>query len=177
MFSWPMITGVLDGGVLYSFTSVPQIPATSIFMSALSSGMSGMGNSRISVLPGPVLTAANTLSTRVPQKMTVDPHFLTRCMRAPIHRTCSAARDGNSAIIGIGQANLEKPHVEPKSRRFAQIGRPGLGRADRGLGRGEPRPRRPGRRRRLRPRLDSPSPRARALPDGVLDRPCIGDAR
>src|ERR1700716_2704799 len=38
------------------------MPATSIFMSALSSGISGMGNSRISVLPGPVLTAASTFS-------------------------------------------------------------------------------------------------------------------
>src|SRR6266852_5485025 len=66
MFSWPMITGVLDGGVLYNLTSVPQIPATSIFMSALSSGISGMGNSRISVRLGPVLTAANTFSTCVP---------------------------------------------------------------------------------------------------------------
>jgi hypothetical protein len=58
-----MITGVFEGGVLYSLTSVPQIPATSILMSALSSGMSGMGNSRISVLLGPVLTAASTFST------------------------------------------------------------------------------------------------------------------
>src|SRR5207249_1310214 len=66
MFSWPMITGALDGGDLYSFTSVPQIPATSIFMSALSSGISGMGNSRISVRLGPTLTAANTFSTCVP---------------------------------------------------------------------------------------------------------------
>jgi len=29
MFSWPHDNGALDGGVLYSFTSVPQIPATS----------------------------------------------------------------------------------------------------------------------------------------------------
>src|SRR5258708_15856464 len=38
------------------------MPATSIFMSALSSGISGIGNSRISVLPGAVLTAASTFS-------------------------------------------------------------------------------------------------------------------
>src|SRR5258706_7577378 len=38
------------------------MPATSILRRALSAGMSGMGNSRISVLPGPVLTAANTFS-------------------------------------------------------------------------------------------------------------------
>src|SRR5689334_20185420 len=38
------------------------MPATSIFMSALSAGISGIGYSRISVLPGPVLTAASTFS-------------------------------------------------------------------------------------------------------------------
>src|SRR5690349_21619471 len=38
------------------------MPATSIFMRALSAGISGMGYSRISVLPGPVRTAANTFS-------------------------------------------------------------------------------------------------------------------
>src|SRR5438046_5434280 len=38
------------------------MPATSIFMSALSAGISGIGNSRISVLLGPVRTAASTLS-------------------------------------------------------------------------------------------------------------------
>src|ERR1700704_2153047 len=63
MFSWPMITALLVGGVLYSLTSVPQIPATSIFIKAASSGMSGMGYSRISVLLGATLTAARTFST------------------------------------------------------------------------------------------------------------------
>jgi hypothetical protein len=43
-------------------TSVPQIPATSIFIKAASSGISGIGYSRISVLLGPTLTAASTLS-------------------------------------------------------------------------------------------------------------------
>src|SRR5262249_14811147 len=38
------------------------MPATSIFMRALSSGMSGIGYSRISVLLGPVRTAASTCS-------------------------------------------------------------------------------------------------------------------
>src|SRR5262245_10234687 len=38
------------------------MPATSIFMSALSAGISGIGYSRISVLLGPVLTAASTFS-------------------------------------------------------------------------------------------------------------------
>src|SRR5213592_859489 len=62
MFSCPMITGAGVGGVLYSFTSVPQMPPTSTLRSAASSGMSGMGYSRISVLLGPVRTAANTFS-------------------------------------------------------------------------------------------------------------------
>jgi hypothetical protein len=62
MFSWPMITGALEGGVLYSLTSVPQMPATSIFISALSSAMSGIGYLRISVRLGPVRTAASTCS-------------------------------------------------------------------------------------------------------------------
>jgi hypothetical protein len=57
-----MITGALEGGSRYNLTSVPQIPATSIFSKALSGGISGIGNSRISVLPGPTLTAASTFS-------------------------------------------------------------------------------------------------------------------
>src|SRR6266850_1164615 len=57
-----MITGAFEGGVLYIFTSVPQIPATSIFNKALSSGIWGIANSRISVLPGPTRTAARTFS-------------------------------------------------------------------------------------------------------------------
>ena len=65
MFSWPMITGLLDGGCLYSLTSVPQMPATSIFIRAPSSGMSGIGYSRISVLLGPTRTAASTFSATV----------------------------------------------------------------------------------------------------------------
>src|SRR6185503_2515672 len=38
------------------------MPATSIFISAPSTGMSGIGYSRISVRPGPVRTAARTFS-------------------------------------------------------------------------------------------------------------------
>src|SRR5947199_6630784 len=68
-----MITGAADGGVLYSLTSVPQMPATSIFISALSAGISGIGNSRISVLLGPVLTAASTLSTIMSEFLMLAP--------------------------------------------------------------------------------------------------------
>src|SRR5438105_2951779 len=61
-----MMTGTWEGGVSYILTSVPQMPPTSILSKALSSVTSGMGKSRISVLLGPTLTAANTLSTAVP---------------------------------------------------------------------------------------------------------------
>src|SRR5437870_3595118 len=57
-----MMTGPPVRGCLYILTSVPQMPATSIFIRAPSSGISGMGNSRISVLLGPTLTAASTFS-------------------------------------------------------------------------------------------------------------------
>src|SRR5690349_2342096 len=57
-----MITGAVEGGVSYIFTSVPQIPPTSILSRALSAGISGKGKSRISVLLGPTLTAASTFS-------------------------------------------------------------------------------------------------------------------
>src|SRR5438094_6902904 len=57
-----MMTGIGEGGVLYILTSVPQIPATSTCNKALSSGISGIGNSRISVLLGAILTAARTFS-------------------------------------------------------------------------------------------------------------------
>src|ERR1700691_309910 len=39
------------------------MPPTSIFINAASAGTSGIGNSRISVLLGPVRTAARTFST------------------------------------------------------------------------------------------------------------------
>src|SRR4026208_2052054 len=65
-FPGRMITCSLEGGVLERFTSVPQMPATSIFRSAPSAGMSGIGYSRISVLLGPTRTAASTGSIRSP---------------------------------------------------------------------------------------------------------------
>src|SRR5215469_6061296 len=65
MFSWPMITGPPESGCLNIFTSVPQIPATAIFMRALSSSSCGSGNSRTSNLPAPIFTEARTFSTIV----------------------------------------------------------------------------------------------------------------
>ena len=63
MFSCPMITGAPLSGCLNIFTSVPQIPATSIRSSALSSEISGIANSRTSIVLGPTFTAAATFST------------------------------------------------------------------------------------------------------------------
>ena len=57
-----MITGSGKGGLAYIFTSVPQMPATSTFSRAASSGTSGIAKLRTSVLPGAVLTAARTSS-------------------------------------------------------------------------------------------------------------------
>src|SRR5579872_4614652 len=47
------------------------MPPTSIFISAASAGTSGMGYSRISVLLGPVRTAANTVSATFPRPSVV----------------------------------------------------------------------------------------------------------
>jgi HCOMODA/2-hydroxy-3-carboxy-muconic semialdehyde decarboxylase len=43
--------------------------------------------------------------------MTVASHFLTRCVQPPIRVACSAARDGNSAIIDAGQSKPPKNHM------------------------------------------------------------------
>src|SRR5258708_796293 len=96
MFSCPMITGALEGGSRYSLTSVPQIPATSIFNKALSGGISGMGNSRISVLLGATLTAASTLSTVV---------FLL--VAIPVHGQPST-RSGPQIFL-TGEAQINEP--------------------------------------------------------------------
>src|ERR1700721_791450 len=58
-----MMTGPPDRGCGNILTSVPQMPATSIFRSALSSSISGIGKSRSSSLPGPTFTEASTFST------------------------------------------------------------------------------------------------------------------
>src|ERR1700722_12716581 len=58
-----MMTGPPDRGCGNILTSVPQTPATSIFRSALSSSICGIGKSRISSFPGPTFTEASTFST------------------------------------------------------------------------------------------------------------------
>src|SRR5688572_24595066 len=109
MFSWPMITGVFDGGVLYSLTSVPQIPATSIFTSALSSGTSGIGYYRNSVLLGPVLTAACTFSTTAITSNSRRLHDLfSHALRPPSYRCRIHPLAGNSIVINSGGTKMKR---------------------------------------------------------------------
>jgi len=74
----------------------PADPATSIFMSALSSGISGIEIRASRVLPGPVLTAASTFSTWVPPINDRRLAFFTRCLHAPIGGTRSSAWDAEA---------------------------------------------------------------------------------
>src|SRR5436190_2470341 len=60
-----MMSGAPRSGSLYWLTSVPQTPATSIFSSAASGGISGRSNSRSSVVEGPVFTAASDFPVAV----------------------------------------------------------------------------------------------------------------
>src|SRR5678815_1052773 len=97
-----MITGASDGGCWYSFTSVPQIPATSIFSKALSSGMSGIGNSRISVVPGATLTAARTLSIATCLRYCARIHHCKSDMdRVTISALHQMKRDGRKIVAVV----------------------------------------------------------------------------
>src|SRR5829696_4323513 len=96
MFSWPMITGAAVGGVLYSFTSVPQMPPTSTLRRAASSGISGIGYSRTSVLLGPVLTAANTFSNAFPLLCCCGLHRGLRDARLRLQRFARAFLEGRA---------------------------------------------------------------------------------
>src|SRR5882672_966091 len=109
MFSWPMITGALEGGSRYNFTSVPQIPATSIFNKALSCGISGMGNSRISVLLGATLTAASTLSTVA--------FLLLAASSCTYLGSCEARRDypGFQFCLPASSSIQQSPRLRPSS--------------------------------------------------------------
>src|SRR5262245_46673968 len=60
-----MMRGALRSGSLYWLTSVPQTPATSIFSSAASGGISGRSNSRSSIVDGPVFRAASDFAVAV----------------------------------------------------------------------------------------------------------------
>src|SRR6516165_12492334 len=71
------------------------MPATSIFIKAASSGTSGIGYSRISVLLGPTLTAASTLSTT--EKPPIDrcrgqSRTDARLVKRDFHAACARLR-------------------------------------------------------------------------------------
>src|ERR1700761_8669257 len=66
------------------------MPATSTFISAASSGMSGIGYSRISVVLGATLTAARTFSAKA----------VSSCLRGLL-----ASRSGQAQFRGHGQAD------------------------------------------------------------------------
>src|SRR5262245_2522734 len=83
------------------------MPATSIFIKAASSGTSGIGYSRISVLLGPTLTAASTRSTtekppfdRCRGQSRTDPgpvkRDLSRCLRPPAASASDRTRERRS---------------------------------------------------------------------------------
>src|SRR6516164_2099407 len=71
------------------------MPATSIFIKAASSGISGMGNSRISVLLGPVRTAASTFSTTKNPPIVVHASAAFHLQHSPLYmsnaRECANA--------------------------------------------------------------------------------------
>src|SRR6266481_1596550 len=139
MFSWPMITGAFDGGVLYSLTSVPQMPATSIFIKAASSGTSGIGYSRISVLLGPTLTAASTRSTT--EKPPIDrcrgqSRTDARPVKRDFHAACARLRrvlvirperEGAEAKIDSDARVVQDAAVLPQTSRISASPGPGEG--------------------------------------------------
>src|SRR5215204_4639016 len=106
-----MMVGLSVGGCAYSLTSVPQMPPTSIFSSALSDGTSGIGYSRISVLLGPVLTAASTFSA-------------TFFVLFPSWPAARVRPFTSSPVIGLYYARLqqEKPTAHCRARPRAGMG-------------------------------------------------------
>src|SRR6201999_1713020 len=101
MFSWPMITGSGNGGLAYILTSVPQMPAASTLSRPPSSGMSGIGNSRSSVRPGPVLTAASTCSA-----MSDAPHWYLAGRGPAAPEWSIGMTDYHGNVFGMGQLTL-----------------------------------------------------------------------
>jgi nitrate reductase delta subunit len=92
------------------------MPATSIFIKAASSGTSGMGYSRISVLLGPTLTAASTLSA------TETPPF-DRCRAQSRTDPRAVKRDFHAGCIGRARVLLMKSRsVREPARRSQWLG-------------------------------------------------------
>src|SRR5882672_10463268 len=86
------------------------MPPTSIFIRAASSGTSGIGYSRISVLLGPVGTAASTFSP------TARPSYNDRMLRPAIEDgpESGQARFSPSKVLGPPKKRAE--HVEALDR-------------------------------------------------------------
>src|SRR6516165_3523381 len=114
------------------------MPATSIFIKAASSGTSGMGYSRISVLLGPTLTAASTLSAtekppfdRCRAQSRTDPErssvIFTRLRRPRASASDEAPkREGAGAKIAMAGV-VEDAAVLPQASRISAGPRPGEG--------------------------------------------------
>src|SRR5947207_771793 len=73
------------------------MPATSIFIKAASSAISGIGYSRISVLLGPVRTAASTFSTTA--KASYNQHDLAGTLGGGIERSSVILRRCDDAAV------------------------------------------------------------------------------
>src|SRR5262249_56478259 len=80
------------------------MPPTSIFIRAASTGTSGMGNSRISVSLGPVLTAASTFWVTC-RNLLMMPH------------SCGHVRKGQAQSPAHAAASLSKIKGAPTARR------------------------------------------------------------
>src|SRR6516165_10842800 len=98
------------------------MPATSIFIKAASSGTSGIGYSRISVLLGPTLTAASTLSTT--EKPPIDrcrgqSRTDARLVKRDFHAACARLR----RVLVITRERDRRRH--PPSLQGVQAGRGG----------------------------------------------------
>jgi len=104
-----MITGSAIAGFEYIFTSVPQMPATSILRSAPSAGISGIGNSRSSVVRGAVRTAARTVSDI---RVSVPLRLKTVIRTTPL---VEALKDGQAKPRGYALAFEE---VQPITQAF-----------------------------------------------------------
>src|SRR5687768_735683 len=89
------------------------MPATSIFMSAPSGGMSGIGYSRISVLLGPVRTAASTCSIAHPPYTCRKREYYDQSLSVPPLVLGDAARVSLSRIQIDGEARADEAADRP----------------------------------------------------------------
>src|SRR5207253_3072964 len=101
------------------------MPPTSTLRSAASSPISGIGNSRISVLLGPVLTAANTFSIRlVPRASRLAPVPRARASRLVL--LYRRLRDARLCLQRFTRAFLERRARGQHDRNRAHLLVPGV---------------------------------------------------